>query len=316
MPSGQSMPSNAQAAPQSAYDQQATRIKTEPGTNGASQNYQPVPNGHRPTPTPSNPQMVADRAARLMQERFGSQANTQVRALQSGLIMPGQRPGLQLPGPPQNQTQAQYQQQLHQQQQEQAQRGAANGQTDGAGDGPDSAEQWNAVMVMRNAKTGEDEMTTVEVDDLIRQYVKKRGRAMEAGGLMLPLSERDPKVKNRRRRKAIPVQVAERNASEPLQITAVFPHHTPYASIKDPARFDGGDESDSDNKIDIKTIKEHDEDAITSDLDDSADDLNGDDDDDDSMSNIMLCMYEKVQRVKNKWKCTLKDGVLVVNGKE
>jgi len=27
-------------------------------------------------------------------------------------------------------------------------------------------------------------------------------------------------------------------------------------------------------------------------------------------------MYDKVQRVKNKWKCTLKDGVLLVNGKE
>ena len=26
--------------------------------------------------------------------------------------------------------------------------------------------------------------------------------------------------------------------------------------------------------------------------------------------------YDKVQRVKNKWKCTLKDGVLNANGKE
>jgi transcription initiation factor TFIIA large subunit len=49
---------------------------------------------------------------------------------------------------------------------------------------------------------------------------------------------------------------------------------------------------------------------------------------------MMLCMYDKVQRVKNKWyvhpypvpgpyftnslyrKCVLKDGVLTVNGKE
>lgn len=33
------------------------------------------------------------------------------------------------------------------------------------------------------------------------------------------------------------------------------------------------------------------------------------------MDNI-LCTYDKVQRVKNKWKCTLKDGVMSVGGKE
>ncbi|KAK2004755.1 transcription factor IIA, alpha/beta subunit [Colletotrichum falcatum] len=38
--------------------------------------------------------------------------------------------------------------------------------------------------------------------------------------------------------------------------------------------------------------------------------------DDEGLGHIMLCMYDKVQRVKNKWKCVLKDGVLTVNGKE
>ena len=47
--------------------------------------------------------------------------------------------------------------------------------------------------------------------------------------------------------------------------------------------------------------EEVDEDAINSDLDDPDDDQEEDDDDDDSMGHIMLCMYDKVQRVKNKW---------------
>jgi transcription initiation factor TFIIA large subunit len=75
--------------------------------------------------------------------------------------------------------------------------------------------------------------------------------------------------------------------------------------------------------------------------------LNEEEDEDEGMGHIMLCMYDKVQRVKNKWyvsfpsfphfpfpitiipsleceantdkenrKCVMKDGVLTVNGKE
>jgi transcription initiation factor TFIIA large subunit len=47
--------------------------------------------------------------------------------------------------------------------------------------------------------------------------------------------------------------------------------------------------------------EELDEDAINSDLDDPDDGLNDEEDDEDSMGHIMLCMYDKVQRVKNKW---------------
>lgn len=51
-----------------------------------------------------------------------------------------------------------------------------------------------------------------------------------------------------------------------------------------------------------------DEDAINSDLDDP-DELGNNENDDDQIHNTILCTYDKVQRVKNKWKCTLKDGV-------
>lgn len=58
-------------------------------------------------------------------------------------------------------------------------------------------------------------------------------------------------------------------------------------------------------------------DDINSDLDDSEDDINsaGEEDDDDG-GMIMLCLYDKVQRVKNKWKYVLKDGIANINGKD
>jgi transcription initiation factor TFIIA large subunit len=56
---------------------------------------------------------------------------------------------------------------------------------------------------------------------------------------------------------------------------------------------------------------------INSDLDDSDED-GDDDDDEDELENgmIMLCLYDKVQRVKNKWKYVLKDGIANINGKD
>ncbi|ORZ10124.1 transcription factor IIA, alpha/beta subunit [Absidia repens] len=58
-----------------------------------------------------------------------------------------------------------------------------------------------------------------------------------------------------------------------------------------------------------------DNDDINSDLDDS------DDDDDDpeggeEIEHIILCLYDKVTRTKNKWKCVLKDGIMLVNGRD
>ena len=66
------------------------------------------------------------------------------------------------------------------------------------------------------------------------------------------------------------------------------------------------------------------DDAINSDLDDSdiESDLDsefGEGEDDDTAGvdkSIVLCMYEKVHRTKNKWKCQLKDGVISIGGKD
>ena len=79
------------------------------------------------------------------------------------------------------------------------------------------------------------------------------------------------------------------------------------SSAPGPARFDSDD--------DVKPEEDPD-DAINSDLDDSEDELGDGDNSDDEMVDYMLCTYDKVQRVKNKWKCTLKDGILTTNKKE
>ncbi|GAA5913712.1 transcription initiation factor IIA large subunit [Sporobolomyces salmoneus] len=63
-----------------------------------------------------------------------------------------------------------------------------------------------------------------------------------------------------------------------------------------------------------------DEDAINSDLDSSEDELDEEAEaaaqGEDQGGDIVIALYEKVQRVKNKWKVTLKDGLISVNGKD
>ncbi|KAK7445437.1 transcription factor IIA subunit alpha [Stygiomarasmius scandens] len=58
--------------------------------------------------------------------------------------------------------------------------------------------------------------------------------------------------------------------------------------------------------------------AINSDLDDS--DIDDEEDEKEEGtgvdSDIVFCTYEKVTRVKNKWRCTFKDGIIHVNGKD
>lgn len=60
----------------------------------------------------------------------------------------------------------------------------------------------------------------------------------------------------------------------------------------------------------------NDSDDINSDLDDELDSEKSDDEDADQEGQIMLCLYDKVQRVKNKWKCNLKEGVANIDGRD
>lgn len=57
--------------------------------------------------------------------------------------------------------------------------------------------------------------------------------------------------------------------------------------------------------------------VIDSDLDDSEGDLDDDiDGGDETNVDYVFCVYDKVQRVKNKWKTVFKDGMLHINGKD
>ncbi|KFY08769.1 hypothetical protein V492_05927 [Pseudogymnoascus sp. VKM F-4246] len=179
------------------------------------------------------------------------------------------------------------QQAAAQQQGQGAPNGAQNAQTDGAGDEDEDRHRHFGVIKQVGADGSELNMGRVELDGLIRRQIEARGKAMEGGGLMLPLKQQKGSGGSRRERK-----------------TGVNVGQT-----------DGGDDYDDDDEDKVLKAEDDDEDAINSDLDDP-DDPKSDDSGDDETPQVMLCMYDKVQRVKNKWKCVMKDGVLTINGKD
>ncbi|KAH9906548.1 transcription factor IIA, alpha/beta subunit [Xylariomycetidae sp. FL2044] len=154
-------------------------------------------------------------------------------------------------------------------------------QTDGATDDEPS----HAILLRQGREGQSTEMGRVEIDNLLYAQISARAKAMEGGGLMVPLKR------------------AKKSNTKS--------HHRKPTGDAGPSRFDGMDDDDDDDHL----KEEDDEDAINSDLDDPDDNIGSDDEDEDG-GQIMLCMYDKVQRVKNKWKCVLKDGVLSINGKD
>lgn len=144
---------------------------------------------------------------------------------------------------------------------------------------------WEAMKAARAA----DAVERLAADDFMRARIDAMSMRQDSG-LMVPLSSMP---KGKKRRAAVRVLQAEDASSS--------------AKNSGPARFDGDE--------DVKPEEDPD-DAINSDLDDPDDDLNDGDNSDDENVDYMLCTYDKVQRVKNKWKCTLKDGILTTNKKE
>lgn len=203
-----------------------------------------------------------------MAQQFGQQASNSIGAMQaSGMNLPSVQPrpqNMQIPRPQgqqQNGQQPIYKHEANSNSLEYA-------QTDGAGD---AREEWDAVILERNAHGDHEPTGRIAVDGMIRRHVEGMSQRLEGGGLLVPLDERRPTVPTR--------QLKQKTTAGP-------------------ARYDGEDDEE-----------------IGSDLDDPEDDhdpnleasMEGD---------VILCLYDKVQRVKNKWKCTLKDGVVTVEGKE
>ena len=290
------------------------RIKTEPGLDS--------PTGQPPYQNPLPPQgqpTAAYRAAMNLQNNYGPRAAASINAIQSSVggqqqghqqghpqmtmqqmqqtqhmqqqqiahMQQNRGPGGQQPQGQQPQHQSgqqgqqrqltaeQYKAAMAQQAQNQMQQqqrlhnqnnGVNKAQTDGAGDEMEDS----TTLIKRVDANGEEIMGRIHIDGLIRDRIAAMGQSMEGGGLMLPLHQASNSKKRQRKVK---------------KSTTVSGQHD-------------GPDSDEDDK---SGLKELDEDAINSDLDDSDDQRGDDDDEDDSMGHIMLCMYDKVQRVKNKW---------------
>lgn len=182
-----------------------------------------------------------------------------------------------------------------------------NAQTDGA-------DEWDGYVTQRRLDVLKEPDKVHEADLTIRQRVEQMNRAMEGGGLMMPLAQQS-KLPQLNRHKIVNADAGPSSSSSNL----VAAQSSDPKFVPRIPQMDGNEEDDDDDdKTGIKDelFDDDDEDAINSDLDDPDDNVIEEEPEDGRPQQIMLCTYDKVARVKNKWKCTLKDGVLTTGGKE
>ncbi|KAI9725659.1 MAG: transcription factor IIA subunit alpha [Chrysothrix sp. TS-e1954] len=299
--------SNAQQQPQRQYQQHQPGSATSPnaGNRPIKQEQYDLnsPNGpspHAPSVSgnaalhASNPALVASQRAQAMvravqQQHFGNQRPN---------VPPAQPIVNGLPSMPQTNVQQPVQRVAAQPpiKQEAPPHSTTVPQTDGADDAP---EQWSDVLASRQAHAGD----IVKIDGIIRRRVEDGARRLEAGGLLVPLNERAP--------------------SHSQSSLGYISDDHPSSSVNDtssrPAGLDGVDEEAEEDNDDDENLEDDEvaaADAINSDLDDSDDDVVNGGIEGHVGDDVILCLYDKVQRTKNKWKCTLKDGVVTVEGKD
>ena len=254
------------------------QIKSEPGVGYDLQNL-PQSNG-LPAAYANNSGL--QRAGQNLQAKFGDAAAQQVSALHARTTA-GPPPGQGQPqaNPLSEEQRRAYAQKLAMQQRmQQGQRPPAQPNSLGNAQ-TDGASEWRAFVAERRAANDEE-----YADLTLRERLEQMKHDMEGGGMMLPVSEQ--------KKRAVP---------------------KPRKARRDAAGIPQADGPASDDEKDAAKY-EDDDNAINSDLDDSDDNKDPDDEDDDNNGELMLCTYDKVQRVKNKWKCTLKDGILATGGKE
>lgn len=256
------------------------KIKTEPGLEPQGITAPPMGNAH------FNPQLAVMRAQQNIQQKFGGAA---VPILS------------------------------HQQQQQQQQQQKTNGAPKPPGGGlmlpgfgaPPAQQQHGHNGIPQVDGSDEYDMggipvggygylTREQADNMILQKIE----AGEKQSADLQEALKSLSIKKSRKGKGRQQDAYDATASD----TSSYPYPSitlaQAASLRIP-QLDGSGSSDV----------EVDDDAINSDLDDPEDN-DADPDDDEDSPQIMLCMYDKVQRTKNKWKCVMKDGVLTINGKE
>ena len=267
-------------------------IKMEADAQGGMSGVSPVPAPNVPPfqGLPGGGSGAAARAAQQLHQTFGQRAAASINAIHSGMSQ---------------QPQPQQQQQQQQQrpggnvanQQQYRQNGGANNlgnaQNDGVNDDDDVESQYEGVLLQKQ-KAGQPpvELGRVEIDRMMHEQIAANAKQMEGGGLMMPMmllpsGRSGPSSSSSHKRKAtagISAAAAAHLGLDEAQVKAMG---------KAIAQVDGaGDDDDAEVE---------DEDAINSDLDDPDDNRDEDEDDEDAMSPIMLCVYDKVQRVKNKW---------------
>ncbi|KAH1488186.1 hypothetical protein KXV92_002533 [Aspergillus fumigatus] len=277
-------------APAPAHMGQQSHIKSEPGLNG--QPGMPHMSNMMSAPS-SNPQSARERAANMLHQRYGAAAASSVSQLQAqshaSMGLSGQQHRSQYPAQtPNGQTPAIKQEPGYS---SAPQPNMTNSQTDGAG--ADALSDWKTEVARRREAA---ERQNGEGDRFLREHLRQRMLQFEGGGLLMPLDERQSSSSTSRRERHLT------DAHSAVGINSIANSAQPQAQFDGP----GGDDD----------REEDDEDAINSDLDDPDDLVAEDHDAEDSVGQVMLCTYDKVQRVKNKWKCTLKDGILTTGGKE
>lgn len=250
-----SLPGMPQPAPPQVK-QEPGLVKTEPG-------IKTEPDSQNSAMPPRHPNFSAgsakDRAAQQLQSQFGNRAQASIDLLKQN------QAAAQAGHPHQHFNPEQYRQAMAAQAASQQQHAQQNGGVNGLGasqlDG--SADDFEGVLMRRDADGNPVELGRVEIDSMLHEKIAASAKRMEGGGLMLPLRQ------------------AAKHTSHPAKKTSAAA-----------SGLDGLYDDDAEAE---------DDDAINSDLDDPEDDQDEEEDDDETMGHIMLCMYDKVQRVKNKW---------------
>jgi transcription initiation factor TFIIA large subunit len=310
------LPSNGNAMSTPPLPNAPQRIKQEPGYPN-----QPLPSNNYALPLPTGSQhdggqnIAQQRAALHLQQRYGAQANQQVQRLQQGGAsrLPPQPMPQQIPMKRENQElqiKREAQEPMFKQEDQKPPMGMQSqpnlpqqykapinpSQLDGSGDDmqayrADIARRREAIASQRSG-----------ADRLFRQHQQETQQRLEGGGLMLPLEERYmPTAAVRRQVHAL--EIGEGSGSS---TGGTWRDIGSARSSLARAQGDATGDDDDDDEVD--------EDAINSDLDDP--DEPGEENNEEETDQVMLCTYDKVARVKNKWKCTLKDGILRVDGSE
>ncbi|KAI9730375.1 MAG: transcription factor IIA subunit alpha [Cirrosporium novae-zelandiae] len=291
------VPSNAAASPnlpQSSIESPVS-TPTASGNNGNGPHIKSEPGYEENTPlSHGHPLPSALRAAENLQRMYGDMARPQIVQLRAQAhaqasavrVQPHQQQIKQDPGLPQHMP-PQYQQGV---QHQNSTPNLAKAQVDGGGD---SLEEWRRYVAAKK------QANPAHADNLMRQLAQQNMQRMEGGGLLVPLDERPPSSSALTRELAYrPGSTVAGPSTAPTPTTLSQSSQVPQAPQLD------GNASDDD-------------DAINSDLDDPEEENVFEEDESEAgAGQIMVCTYDKVQRVKNKWKCTLKDGLLTTGGKE